>query len=98
MEQTKILTVRSNFSFPIELLSVKSSDPRIEARIINKDIKPWNMSISGMVTFDAGKTGMETKTDFIKAISQFSIENPPTLQIDAYNLQKMQNKKNFNVG
>jgi hypothetical protein len=98
MLQTKILTVRSNFSFPIEISSVKSSDPRIDARILNKEIKPWNMSISGMISFDAGKTGTESQSDFIKAISQFSIENPPTLQIDAFNLQKMSNKKNFKFG
>lgn len=98
MLQTKILTVRSNYSIPIELLSVSSPDSRVDARILNREIKPWNMSITGMISFDAGKTGMEAQSEFIKAISQFSIENPPTLQIDAFNLQKAQGKKNFKFG
>jgi hypothetical protein len=79
MAQTKILTARSNFSFPVEIESVHSNDPRIEARLLNKEIKPWNMSISGMITFDAGKTGMEKHSDYIKAISHFSIDHPPNV-------------------
>ena len=60
-------------------MSVKSTDPRIDIRLLDKVIKPHNMSISGMITYDAGKTGMEKQSDYIKAISHFSIENPPTL-------------------
>lgn len=90
--------MRSNYSITIELLSVTSSDPRIDVRVLNREIKPWNMSITGMISYDAGKTGMEAQSDFIRAISQFSIENPPTLQIDAFNLQKAQGKKNFKFG
>ena len=69
MPQDKILTARSNFSNSVEILSVRSSDPRIETRILNKEIKPWNMSISGIVTYDAGKTGMEKHSEYIKSIS-----------------------------
>ena len=94
MQQTKILTIKSNYSNPIEITQLKANDPRIDTRMLNKEVKPWNMSINGMITFDAGKTGMEMQSDYINAISQFSIDNPPTLQIDAFNLQKMQSKKN----
>jgi hypothetical protein len=69
MPQTKILTVKSNYSITIYLTSVRSLDPRIEARVLNTEIKPWNMSVSGMITFDAGKTGMEKHSDYIRAIS-----------------------------
>jgi|TARA_B110000285_G_C14708860_1_gene416864 hypothetical protein len=69
MPQDKILTARSNFSNPVEILSLKSKDPRIETRILNKEIKPWNMSISGIITYDAGKTGMEKHSEYIKSIS-----------------------------
>jgi hypothetical protein len=93
MLQTKILTVKSNFSYAFEIVSVKSADPRIDIRLLDKVIKPFNMSISGMITYDAGKTGMEKQSDYIKAISQFSIDNPPTLQIDALNFHKMQAKR-----
>lgn len=93
MPQTKILTARSNFSTPIKILSIKSKDPRIEAKIVNREIKPWNMSISGMVTFDAGKTGTEKQSEYIKFISQFSIENPPTIQIDLGALNKGKSDK-----
>jgi hypothetical protein len=85
--------VKSNYSVPVELEKVRSTDPRIEARLLNKEVLPWNVSISGMITYDAGKTGMESHSDYIQAISQFSIDNPPTLQIDAFNLQKMQAKR-----
>lgn len=64
-----MITVGSNFSIPIELISIKSPDNRIEARLLDKDIKPFNVSIKGILNFDPGKTGMERRTDFIKAIS-----------------------------
>jgi len=51
---------------PVEIYSVSSPDPRIDARVLSKEIKPWNMSISGMITYDAGKTGTERHSEFIK--------------------------------
>jgi hypothetical protein len=38
------------------------------------------MSLNGMVVFDAGMTDFDiSKSDFLKSISQYSIENPPMM-------------------
>jgi len=63
------LTAKSNLTVPVEIYSVTSHDSRIETRILNHDIKPWNLSISAMVTFDPGMTGTETNSEFIRQIS-----------------------------
>ena len=42
MIQTKILTVTSNFSYAFDIVSVKSPDPRIDIRLLDKVIKPHN--------------------------------------------------------
>lgn len=55
-------------------------DPRIEVRIVNNVIDPWKMSLNGMVVFDASLTGSDQhKSEFLKSISQYSIENPPMM-------------------
>jgi hypothetical protein len=55
--QSKILATRSTFSVPTRVISVRSLDPRIEAKILDPTILPWNVSTSVMVTFDAGLAG-----------------------------------------
>ena len=75
-----MLTTLSNISQPIHIKSVKPNDPRIEVRIVNNVIDPWKMSLNGMVVFDASMTGTDQhKSEFLKSISQYSIENPPMM-------------------
>ena len=60
--------------------SIKSNDPRIDIRIVDTEIKPWSMSISGMAIFDPGNIANEIdKTEFLKSIGQYSIDNPPVI-------------------
>ena len=83
MLQPKALTAESNFSTPVQIFSIKSNDPRIGTRIQSSVIAPWNTSFAAVVTFDAGLTGMaKEQAEFLKTISEFSIENPTSMQFN----------------
>ena len=60
--------------------SIKSNDPRIDVRIVDTEIKPWSMSITGMAIFDPSNSALQNEqTEFLKSISQYSIDNPPII-------------------
>jgi hypothetical protein len=76
----KIISAQSNYTFPVKIKSVRSNDPRIDVRIVDNEIKPWSMSISGMVLFDpSNSVSGNEQTEFLKSISQYSIDNPPII-------------------
>ena len=76
----KIVTAQSNFTFPVQMKSIKSNDPRIDVRIVDTEIKPWSMSITGMASFDPSNSASHNEqTEFLKSISQYSIDNPPLI-------------------
>ena len=74
--QSKLLATRSTLSIPATILSVSSPDPRVEAKIRNPTIAPWNVSTSIMVTFDARNAGPDKQQfEFVKKMSRFGFEN-----------------------
>ena len=83
MADFKIVSMKSNYTVPVQIKEVRSNDPRIQVRIVDNVIKPWAMSIAGMVIFDASLTNHDMSgqfSPFLKQISQYSIENPPMIR------------------